>query len=208
MRQTNDDDALAVADKGSARRRQVLEAAAACFREHGFHGASIQRISQAAGMSPGHIYHYFRNKEAIVEWIVQQNLEEVLARVELVQKSSETGGVVEACIAQVDAAIAVRAQDERVSLDLEILAEATRNPTVAAMIRRADEIARARFRDVLKQLLLLRKLPQDELDARIAVLNTLFDGLVVRTLVDPSMNRIRVSRVIQRVMRMLLEDAD
>ena len=208
MKQQNSEDASSTLDKGASRRGQVLDAAAACFRQHGFHGASIQRISQAAGMSPGHIYHYFRNKEAIVEGIVERNLEEILMRVEAIRRASETGGVVEACLAQVDSGVAMRVHGERASLDLEILAEATRNPSISEMIRKADEIARTRFRDVLKQLPSMRKLPLRELDARIAVMNTLFDGLVVRTLVDPSMNRTAVSRVIQRVMRLLLDDED
>lgn len=192
-------------DKGESRRSQVLDAAADCFRQHGFHGTSIQRISKAAGMSPGHIYHYFRNKEAIVQGIVERNLEELLTRVESIRKASETSGIVDACLAQVDSGIDMRARRERVSLDLEILAEATRSPPISEMVRRADEIARGEFRALLKQLPSMSRLPVEELDARIAVMNTLFDGLVVRTLVDPSMDRIAVGRVIQRAMRSLLE---
>lgn len=51
----------------NTRRAQILAAATDCFRELGFHGASIAKISQASGMSPGHIYHYFENKEAIID---------------------------------------------------------------------------------------------------------------------------------------------
>jgi TetR/AcrR family transcriptional regulator, repressor for uid operon len=47
-----------------ARREQVLDAAAHCFRRHGYHGASMAEIAGAAAMSPGHIYHYFQSKEA------------------------------------------------------------------------------------------------------------------------------------------------
>ncbi|HNF78311.1 MAG TPA: helix-turn-helix domain-containing protein, partial [Thauera aminoaromatica] len=66
------------ASRATARRQQILAAAAQCFREHGFHGASIARISKIAGMSAGHIYHYFENKEAIIAAIVAQDLETLL----------------------------------------------------------------------------------------------------------------------------------
>ncbi|QYU68460.1 TetR/AcrR family transcriptional regulator [Leptolyngbya sp. 15MV] len=48
------------------RRRQILDAALRCFRESGFRGASVSDICKVAGMSPGHLYHYFPSKEAIV----------------------------------------------------------------------------------------------------------------------------------------------
>ena len=66
------------ASRAAARRQQILNAAAQCFREHGFHGASIAQISKTAGMSPGHIYHYSENKEAIIAAIVAQDLEGLL----------------------------------------------------------------------------------------------------------------------------------
>ena len=44
-------------DKSEARREQVLNAAAECFRQGGFHGTSIAQICKRAKMSPGHVYH-------------------------------------------------------------------------------------------------------------------------------------------------------
>ena len=41
--------------RAGKRCEQVLDAAAACFRRRGFHGASMAEISREAGMSVGHI---------------------------------------------------------------------------------------------------------------------------------------------------------
>src|SRR5690606_4064328 len=57
-------------DKG---RRDVLDAAGACFREEGFHGASMSRIAARAEMSVGHIYRYFDSKEAIIIALVERD---------------------------------------------------------------------------------------------------------------------------------------
>ena len=66
-------------ERAAGRRRQVLDAAAACFGRSGFHGASMAEISKAAGMSAGHIYNYFDGKDAIIAAFVEENVERVSA---------------------------------------------------------------------------------------------------------------------------------
>lgn len=188
--------------RGEARRLQVLDAASACFRKHGFHGTSIQRISQAAGMSAGHIYHYFGNKEAIVTGIVEQYLHETLELVDRIGEASKSIGIVEAVVAEVAEAINAR----RNGLDLEILAEASRNPVIAAEIQRVDKTLRSRMRSLWLQSPALKKLPRAELDARITVLSSMFDGLEIRALCDPSMSKASTTEVVQRVFRMLMNE--
>ena len=41
-----------------ARRQQILDAAADCFRRHGYHGASMAQICRTAGMSAGVDHDY------------------------------------------------------------------------------------------------------------------------------------------------------
>jgi TetR/AcrR family transcriptional repressor of uid operon len=49
------------------RRQQLVNAAVASFNKLGLHGASISTICKEAGLSPGHLYYYFSNKEELVE---------------------------------------------------------------------------------------------------------------------------------------------
>jgi TetR/AcrR family transcriptional repressor of nem operon len=46
-------------------RRQILEAAAGLFREHGFAGVAIADLMKAAGFTHGGFYNHFASKEAI-----------------------------------------------------------------------------------------------------------------------------------------------
>jgi AcrR family transcriptional regulator len=46
-----------------ARRRQILDVARQVFAEQGFHATRMSDIAQAAGVSQGTLYHYFRSKD-------------------------------------------------------------------------------------------------------------------------------------------------
>ena len=66
----------AAALRNRARRDQILSAAMKCFVENGFHGSSMVELAKRAGMSVGHIYHYYASKDAIIEAIVDRDVEE------------------------------------------------------------------------------------------------------------------------------------
>lgn len=53
-------------DRGAATRERILTAAAALFTEHGVRAVSTNRIAAEAGISPGNLYYWYRDREAIV----------------------------------------------------------------------------------------------------------------------------------------------
>ena len=55
-----------------AKRRQILDGAAAVFLEKGFDAASMGEIARAAGVSKGTLYVYFDDKQALFDAIVQE----------------------------------------------------------------------------------------------------------------------------------------
>ncbi|MBA3825589.1 MAG: TetR/AcrR family transcriptional regulator [Ktedonobacterales bacterium] len=56
------------------RRRQIMEAALPVFAEKGFKGATNRDIAEKAGIAPGLIYHYFKNKEDLFSAILDEFL--------------------------------------------------------------------------------------------------------------------------------------
>lgn len=48
------------------RRKQILEAAVAIFAERGYQRATVKEIAARAGIAPGTIYLYFRNKRELL----------------------------------------------------------------------------------------------------------------------------------------------
>lgn len=192
--------------KAEARRAQILTAAADCFRRQGFHAASIAQISKAAGMSPGHIYHYFHNKEAIVAAIVAQDLERLLRLTQELRQASDGR---QAIIERVAQGVSDNLNPEAATLKLEILAEAARNAKMAVIVRDADVAWRQGFKDTLDALIPGTDQPERsaDLEARVEVLSAMFEGLMIRSLRNPNIDRARVVAHFQALVLELLRSS-
>ena len=69
------------------RRRELLDAAVAVFARNGFHASRVADIAEEAGVAHGLLYHYFRSKEEVLETIVRETWERLLADVERIEES-------------------------------------------------------------------------------------------------------------------------
>ncbi len=119
---------------------EILESVKGIFASKGFDGASMQDLARAADMSAGNFYRYFASKNAIIEAIIQRELDRVC---------SEFADV----IGSPDPLIAFRAMvrhhlegtdacDGQIWVEIE--AAAARRPDVAALVGRMEaEITRA-----------------------------------------------------------------
>ena len=58
--------------KADARRDEILKGAAACINEKGVRATGVADICERVGISPGHLYYYFKSKEAIVLALLEQ----------------------------------------------------------------------------------------------------------------------------------------
>jgi AcrR family transcriptional regulator len=63
--------------RGLARIAAVLDAAEAVIAEAGYAGATTNAIAARAGMSPGSLYQFFRNKDEILDALVERYYEQL-----------------------------------------------------------------------------------------------------------------------------------
>ena len=184
-----------------ARRQQILDAACDCVRHAGFHGASMAEIAKAAGLSVGQIYRYFENKEAIIAAIVAQDLAEM--REKFAEMESRPGDLVDVMTEHLPDAVDKCFDSGRAALTLEVLAEAARNPKVAAIVRAADEQERVFARSMLAR----SRRPEwsdAEFQARCEAVGMLFDGMIMRAVNHPATDREPLARVLSATIRQLL----
>ncbi|MGB0947655.1 MAG: TetR/AcrR family transcriptional regulator, partial [Pseudoalteromonas marina] len=169
-----------------ARRDQVLTAAAECFRRKGFHAAGMAEISRTAGMSAGHIYNYFESKEAIIESIIEKDMEEMFSIFEHFEGQPEDTLTV--LLNGLNIGVQRHMDTGECAVDLEMLAEAGRNVKVAKLLRDADTQARNRMRQLLiSERSVIKDIDEVELDSRINVIFSVMAGLLLRKVLYPEL---------------------
>ncbi|MGY8632282.1 TetR/AcrR family transcriptional regulator [Bradyrhizobium sp. 14AA] len=132
--------------KHEQKRGEILGAAIRCFIRDGFRGASTTDICTEAGISPGHLYHYFPSKEAIIEAMIDLGLAHAAERFEKILAADD---VIEALLADIEDT-SLRFRPAQI-LNLDGLAEAARNPEFAGIIERHTAAVRGMWSDFLRQ---------------------------------------------------------
>jgi len=190
-----------------ARREQILTAAAECFHRKGYHGAGMAEISKTAGMSAGHIYNYFESKEAIIESIIEKDMEEMFSIFQ--QFEDHPGDVLQALIDGLNIGVQRHMDTGACVIDLDMMAEAGRNVKVATLLRETDVQARDRMRQLLtSERSALKDIDELELESRINVIFSMMAGLLLRKLLYPELTEETVLIALRPAMKTLLMPFD
>lgn len=71
------------ADREAERRKAILRAAVEVFSRKGYQGCRIADVAREAGVAYGLVYHYFRNKDELLESVFSSGWAGFLARVQV-----------------------------------------------------------------------------------------------------------------------------
>lgn len=167
-----------------SRRKQLLEAAEACFIKHGFHNASMAHISKASGMSMGNIYGYFQNKEDIINALVQSKLEGLDTFLEELAAKAISLENFLCDLARLQ--ILSRQDQTQESLMFDILAELDRNEVITASMRAHDKSFRTQLVAICRKF--RPDWAENIAESRVDLIMLLLDGFPMRTALHPDMN--------------------
>lgn len=190
------------------RRQQILDAAQRCFKIHGFDRTTLRDIAREFGMSVGHIYNYFSNKEAIIEALVEtqtQRFIDMLDSDKYLDVKPEERLHHELC-AVVDAYLDL----DSAQLAVAIMNEALVNPRVFEIAVSATTKVREHIKlTYLSSLGDNREYapPAEVMEARIITVRSMLEGLRYARLFNPHMDpQVLRNQTIKRLM--LLIEAD
>lgn len=128
------------------RRRQIMDAAIACFRRRGFHQATMQEICAEADISAGALYRYFASKAEIIAAIAEDHRGE--SDVAFLRAAEQQGIIPALCIAARDFFDKFAIGDG--ALIADIMAECIRDDALSSSLRATDERSVKLFVQALK----------------------------------------------------------
>jgi AcrR family transcriptional regulator len=183
--------------RAEAQRERILAAAKQCFIEHGFHAASMASIAETAGMSPGLMYRYVENKSAIVLAIIEEQLDKIRRDIASLGSGS---GLAERVLARAEQWRAGQPDIMSPALALEMSAEATRDPAIAAAILRSDRQARDGLAGWLARPAAQGGLglAPEAAASQALLLQCFVEGLAVRVVREPGLSPAEMERAVRR----------
>jgi TetR/AcrR family fatty acid metabolism transcriptional regulator len=78
------------ARSGSDKRQLILDSAIKVFARTGYHGSRVSDIAREAGIAYGLVYHYFKNKEEILDTIFDEQWTAFLEALEAIAEGSSS----------------------------------------------------------------------------------------------------------------------
>lgn len=193
----------ALSERALAQSERILLAAERCFVRSGFHAASISEIASTAQMSPGLIYRYFESKHAIIMAIIERQLADGSRQIEQQSQCD----LVELMMLALDHWQNREYGPFRSALFLEMAAEASRHEDIARTLDAADETIRERIEKAIMRHAARRgcTLGHDQLRAHTLVLQCLIEGLAVRVIREPDLNREDVRSMLESAVSRLFQ---
>jgi len=184
----------------ASRRRQILEAAWACFARKGFHGTTMPEVCREAGLSTGAVYSYFSSKEEIIEEGARQALAGTLRTFTEVAPGARAADALRELLRFFVVWLSEPERRRQVRSDVALWGEAATNRRIAQVLGRSVRGLRSRL-----TVLVRRAQAEGDVSAALhapsvarAVL-ALYLGIALQSVVDPRFEPRQYARVMEAV---------
>ncbi len=171
-------------ERHEARKAEILTACLGCFSRKGFHRTSMRDLCETLSMSPGALYRYFDSKEAIILAMIDRDRAQWEVAFSNIPANTPLQEVLEGLT---DIAEQGCARVEDIAIFWQVMAEATVNPEIAAVLKRHYGLFTDRLELVIRRAQERGEISTDlpPRDAAVFVISC-FDGLLARFSFDPS----------------------
>ena len=173
-----------------ARRSQIVEAAAACFARRGFHQCTMNDICAEAQLSPGAVYRYFSSKEEIIQAMAEESRARIASLIENVKSQ---GGPPIRLLDQLADIFFAPLDDPGCrpdcAVDIEVWAEAVRNPAVGDVLVRIIETLREPFARIVRDAQERGDInPRLDADSAARLMISAYYGLLMQKALQPDVD--------------------
>lgn len=169
--------------KREEKRHQIRVAAYRCFKEHGYHDSSVERICVEAGISKGSLYWHYASKQEIFVDLIESWAREIMQAV--FRRFEESAAHQDDFAAFVREGLIeeARRSGALVPLWLELSALGRHDPSIGQALAKVYRRARAAITEVL--IPVTPKLDDRQRRGLAAAVFGAFTGVLMQEMVDP-----------------------
>lgn len=164
-------------DKGYERARNILVATRSIFASEGYAGLSMRNVAARVGVNLSSVQHYFPSKEALLEALLLQTLQDYQAAVDRQMQSTVGQPHLSRFLAVIDYFLDDISTPESNGVLCELAALANRNAFAARIFDRLLTRSRKVFRNLIREL--SSQLPPEECEQRGALMVAQLQGLML-----------------------------
>jgi AcrR family transcriptional regulator len=180
------------------KREKVIEAAYKLMSDKGYEKASIKDIANEAGIAPGLVHYYFRNKEEILTELLMAASNQYTHDMQRLQANVSSEYLAKAALYEPKER--VERQPEWYKLRYELFALGLRNPNISQSVNVLLENARTGIADILQKVF---GSSREESASVAAILLACFDGLALQKLLNPEFDLDRAYSDLEKMVRLL-----
>jgi AcrR family transcriptional regulator len=129
----------------AARRRQILDAARACFARNGFHATSMQDVVAESGLSIGAVYRYFKSKDDLIQAIAEEVVGMLVGQVDHLVDARPLPPLTEVMDGVLRVVETQTGPDGVVRMAIQVWGESLRNPNLSELLARVYPRIRSAF---------------------------------------------------------------
>jgi AcrR family transcriptional regulator len=163
------------------KRRRIIQAAFDVLSADGLEGASIKKIAKSAGVAPGLVHYYFKNKEELLAAVVREVSTQFAGVMRALRETAPARNFLEVVLSAVRDR--VREVPGRYRTRFDLYALGLRNRALLSELRAMLAEARADIGESVRRY--YGPAAKMDVDSLAAVLFAAFDGLALQHLVDP-----------------------
>ncbi len=191
-------------------RERIIAAASKVLAERGYDATTLREISRAALAGPGLVHYYFGGKDALLVEVLQVAGQQFRHRMEHLVQQVPGDQSLEAFLTQLSERVGQESEVYR--LRYEAFSLGLHNPVIAPAVRerlaqRREEIGSV-MAAVLENTERTKRAMGSSIDPKIlaALLLSLFDGLALQKIMDPTFDLDASYQLLERMLRLLFSD--
>jgi AcrR family transcriptional regulator len=165
--------------------QRIVEAMRASVAHRGIAGSTFENVAREAGVSRGLLHYYFGTKEALLVEVVRRDTEHRIARLD--EPLARAGSVDELlAILVADLEDSIQNEPGFWVLLFDLFTAGRRNPEIAREVAELFNRTRGHVADILRAKQAEGVIaPRFEIDAVVALLFAMADGIALQLLADP-----------------------